>query len=138
MQTYWTPTLLTGVTFVDKDHQEIFHQADLLLQAMKEGKGHGELKQIIDFVDNYIISHFAREEQYMEEHNYPMKAVNKAAHAQFIKKFRDIKAMYESSTASSALVLSTLTDWFKEHIQKIDSNLKHDSSNAPQEPALSR
>jgi hemerythrin len=134
----WTQAMSTGVDVLDKDHQEIFRQTDLLLQAMKEGNGRAEVKRILDFLENYVPSHFAREEKLMEEYNCPVAKLNKAAHADFVALFQDLKTRYESSTVSSTLVLATMYDWLKEHIEKIDSKLKYCTSNASQEPALSR
>lgn len=126
MQSAWNPSLATGVDHVDREHQEIFRQAALLNQAMTEGKGSQEIKNIIDFVDDYIVSHFVHEEETMEKYRCPVAEANKQAHNQFIASFKALKNKFDTRGSSTSIVLdiaSTINDWLIQHIRKIDSQL---------------
>jgi hemerythrin len=137
MQSAWNPSLATGVDQVDREHQEIFRQTALLNQAMSEGKGSQEIKNIIDFVDEYIISHFVHEESLMEKYNCPAADANKQAHNLFIAKFKGLKNKFNTNGSSITLVLeisSTINDWLIQHIGAIDTQL----GACVKGPALSR
>jgi hemerythrin len=138
MQTAWTPTLATGVNSVDTEHQEIFRQAALLSQAMTEGKGRQEIAKIVDFVDDYIVSHFAQEEKIMEQYHCPVAEINKQAHTKFIAAFKSLKEKFNAQGASTTLVLdisNTISDWLIGHIKQIDSQLAKCTKPASKEPA---
>jgi hemerythrin len=139
MQSAWNPSLSTGVNLVDTEHKEIFRQAALLHQAMADGQGRDEVKKIIDFVDDYIVTHFSHEEKVMDQYHCPVAEINKQAHTQFIAKFKALKQKFDSSGANSSLVLdiaSTINDWLIQHIKQIDSQLSNCTTD-PKKPALS-
>lgn len=137
MQSAWNPTLSTGVKSVDAEHQEIFRQAGLLHQAMMEGKGRGELAKIVDFIDDYIVSHFAQEEKIMDQYRCPVADINKQAHTKFIAAFKALKEKFDFQGASTTLVLdisSTINDWLIGHIKQIDSQLAKCTNSAAKAP----
>jgi hemerythrin len=139
MQTAWNPSLATGINTVDREHQEIFRQAALLTAAMKEGKGRDELKNIVDFVDDYIVTHFINEEKVMDEYRCPAAGVNKAAHTQFIKAFKDLKDKFNAAGASTSLVLDISTminNWLVQHIKQIDFQLGKCQNTDAKKPAF--
>jgi hemerythrin len=138
MNSAWTPALATGVNQVDTEHIEIFRQAALLRQAMTEGKGRDELKKIVDFVDDYIVTHFSHEEKVMDQYHCPVAEINKQAHTKFIAKFKALKAKFDASGTSTTLVLeiaSTINDWLIQHIKQIDSQLAACTKPASKQPA---
>ena len=139
MQTAWNPSLATGVNTVDTEHQEIFRQVATMNQAMIDGKGQAELKKIIDFVDDYIVTHFSHEEKIMDDYRCPVAEANKQAHTKFIANFKTLKQKFDSKGASSSLVLdisSMISDWLINHIKQIDSQLGKCKPDAAKSPAL--
>jgi hemerythrin len=126
MQSAWNPSLLTGVDQVDREHQEIFWQAALLNQAVSEGKGIHDFKKIIDFVDDYLISHFVHEEEVMERYSCPAADENRLDHDKFIAEFKVLKNLFDTRDLNTALVseiASSINDWLIQHIRQIDSQL---------------
>jgi hemerythrin len=141
MKSAWDPALATGVNLVDNEHKEIFRQAALLHQAMSEGKGREELAKIINFVDDYIVTHFSHEEKVMDQYRCPVAEMNKQAHTNFIVKFKALKTKFEAAGASTTLVLDiakTINDWLVQHIKQIDSQLGTYTKNASKEMAGAR
>jgi hemerythrin len=129
----------TNVVIVDNEHKEIFRQAAMLHQAMSDGKGRDELKKLIDFIDDYIVTHFSHEEKIMEQYKCPIAEVNKQAHTQFIAKFKEMKTKFDTQGATTTLVLdisSTVNNWLIQHIKTIDSQLAK-CQKPTREPALS-
>ncbi len=122
----WDPALRTGVGQVDDEHQELFRQADAILEAMKSGRGREELGKLINFVGQYVHKHFAAEEQLMARYQCPLAEANKQAHRQFVAKFNELKAKFDQHGASPTVALeisATLTSWLTQHIRAIDAKL---------------
>jgi len=122
----WNDSMSTGVLEVDNQHKELFRQVGLLHDAMAQGQGREKISKILDFLGDYVISHFAAEEAQMDRLECPAAEANKQAHADFLAVFTDLRQRFEHSGASSALVLeihNTVSNWLVEHINKIDTQL---------------
>jgi hemerythrin len=59
----WKEELATGYEGIDSQHKEMFRRFNDFQSACKQGKGLGELSSLLTFLDEYIRSHFALEEQ---------------------------------------------------------------------------
>jgi hemerythrin len=139
MATGWDKTMETGVPQVDNEHRELFRQIANLNKAMSEGQGRNEIGNILNFLGEYVLSHFAHEEKHMDTYKCPAAVANKAAHAQFIAKFKDLKTRFESSGGNSSLTIEindTLQNWLVQHIRQIDVQLLPCTKTAKKEPAL--
>jgi hemerythrin len=126
MATAWNESMTTGVPLVDNEHQELFRQVDKLNQAMLQGKGRDDIKKILDFVGDYVVTHFAHEEKIMEDYRCPIANANKAAHSKFIGKLMELQTRFAGSGASSGLAIEIhdiLRNWLIEHINQIDIQL---------------
>jgi hemerythrin len=139
MSSGWDVSMTTGVPQVDNEHKELFRQVANLNQAMREGKGRNEIGKILNFVGDYVVSHFAHEEKFMEDYRCPIAEANKAAHNQLIAKFKELQSRFESVGNSSALTLEihdTLKNWLVQHIRQIDTQLLACTIAGKKEPAL--
>jgi hemerythrin len=139
MATGWDITMTTGVPQVDNEHKELFRQVANLGQAMQEGKGRDEIGKILNFVGDYVVSHFAHEEKFMADYRCPVAEANKTAHNQFIAKFKDLLRRFESAGATSGMTLEindTLKNWLVQHIRQIDTQLLACTKAGKKEPAL--
>ena len=96
MAVCWDISMTTGVTQVDNEHKELFRQVANLGQAMLEGKGRDEIGKILNFVGDYVVSHFAHEEKFMADYRCPAAEANETAHNQFIAKLEDLQKRFES------------------------------------------
>ncbi|MFI5337313.1 MAG: bacteriohemerythrin [Opitutales bacterium] len=124
----WNDKYNTGIAEIDDDHQKLVEALNQLETALKQGAGAKQVGQLLDFLAQYATIHFAREESCMHRLNCPNAAANKAAHAQFIKKFSTAKSRLTQSTGAGALVAiqinRELSEWISQHILTIDSGLK--------------
>ena len=123
----WSAQYVTGVTQIDKQHETIINQFNELSDKMRMGKGKEEVGKAIEFLDEYTKKHFADEEKFMDQTQCGLIEINKQQHAVFIKKIADFKKRYEENPDDATLVLnvhSDLSDWFINHIMKIDLKLK--------------
>lgn len=127
MAVVWSNQLITGITQVDEQHKTIINQFNVLHDHMKMGKGKSEVGNALDFLESYTKQHFADEEKFMEMHNCELKEVNKKQHAIFIQKIADFKERFEKNPNDATLVLNVhndLSDWFVNHILKIDLKMQ--------------
>jgi hemerythrin len=82
---------------------------------------------LVDYLDGYATFHFKGEEQCMESYRCPAHAQNQQEHARFRGFIRDYKRLCEIQGFKVELLKNlhdVLSKWIKEHILKIDTQLK--------------
>jgi len=117
----------TGVATVDEQHQALIKMVNDLREACLAGKGLDKLDQTLKFLGEYVVKHFAHEEDLMESRGCPSKEANKEAHAQFLQKYQEFVGRFEREGASVPLVLElqeTAVKWLTKHICKVDARLR--------------
>jgi hemerythrin len=122
----WTSDLATGVHMIDEQHKELFRRISDLLEACGKGKGKQEVGNVIAFLEQYVVEHFAAEEQQMTSANYPLASAHKSQHHIFMENFSSLKRQFENEGAGVHIVVSTnqlVVDWLRKHIHKMDKEL---------------
>lgn len=122
----WQDYLLIGVTEVDDQHKELFSRFNMLLEACNQGKGRNEVQRLLQFLNDYIKTHFAAEEALQIHHKYPGYAAHKEQHNHFIQKVDQFARHFNSEGATISLVIQvnqTLVNWLIEHISKVDQSM---------------
>jgi len=122
----WTEDLSTGSAAIDDQHKELFNRINALLEACRQGKGKAEVRKVIEFLDEYVVTHFSAEEQYMETHQYAEITKHKELHGEFIDNFEDLKRELEDEGPGVHLVVRTnqlVVQWLLDHIRKVDKAL---------------
>ncbi len=126
MAILWTEDLTTGSAEIDRQHKEIFLRINWLLDACNLGKGKAEVGTVINFLDDYVATHFSLEEAYMRKYRYRGYAEHKAKHEEFIKNFLTLKKQVETEGPGVHTVIATnrlVVNWFVNHIRKVDTQL---------------
>jgi hemerythrin-like metal-binding protein len=126
MAIQWTEDLTTGSSEIDEQHKEIFRRINVLLEACNQGKGKDEVCRVIGFLDDYVVTHFGEEEEYMLKHGYPGYAEHKAQHVEFVKNYVILKKQVETDGPGLHTVVATnrlVVDWLRHHIRKVDAKL---------------
>jgi hemerythrin-like metal-binding protein len=84
------------------------------------------------FLEDYAKNHFAMEENYMEEFEYPEYRQHRAEHEKFMITFAELKrerqkikasGSYAGSYELSVTTDQVLVDWLLDHIAKVDRKL---------------
>lgn len=128
----WDDALLTGVDEIDAEHRELLIRINRFFDACDRGKGREEIKEVFDFLQDYIESHFATEEKYMLRYSYPDYAAHRQLHTDFRRDFAELKkkfddAFHDLSTLKELRVqVETnwlLGQWWVDHIDKVDKAL---------------
>lgn len=123
MAIQWNENLETGVELIDTQHKELFSRFDTLLTACNQGKGRVEVLRLLLFLDDYIKSHFAAEEQLQIRCNYPGYEAHKELHNRFVQDVDRLEAQFRTEGATLPLVIQTnqaLSAWLIKHIRQID------------------
>jgi hemerythrin len=118
----WTSALAVGHPQIDAQHQELFRRVARLLDAMLAGET-ADVGPLFDFLAEYVVDHFAAEEQLMQESGFPGYNVHRAAHERFVRDFQALRALHASSGASAAVAIKAQTwivEWLKTHIATTD------------------
>jgi hemerythrin len=122
----WTEELATGYKEIDNQHKEMFRRFNDFQSACKQGKGIDELSNLLTFLDEYIRSHFALEEQLQKDHNYPDYLKHKDQHDDFIRNFKELEVKLNTRGNTATLLMQTnyaLFNWLTRHFIWTDKDL---------------
>jgi two-component system chemotaxis response regulator CheB len=124
----WSDALFaTGIPQVDKEHRDLFDHVNALVSAAAEGKGSEEVLRTVQFLQRYVVEHFRAEEELMSRLKCPAAEENRAAHADFLRKFMALKLKIEREGASEKLAAELeqmVRRWLVNHILRVDLKLK--------------
>jgi hemerythrin len=122
----WRENLATGHLEIDNQHKELFRRFNDLLAACNKGKGNEEVGNLLQFLSDYVISHFATEEQLQIRHDFPGYKDHKKQHDEFICDLRDIQNEFNSEGAGISVVIQTnkmIVNWLIKHISGTDKEM---------------
>ncbi|HPT82902.1 MAG TPA: bacteriohemerythrin [Limnochordia bacterium] len=122
----WHPSLSVGVELIDEQHKEWFARAERLFEAGKQGQAREYIGELLEFLDSYTKKHFADEEKYMRELNYPGLPEQQKAHADFIGRLAKLREDYEASAGSISVIINAnqmVIDWLTKHISNLDRQI---------------
>jgi len=126
MAVEWREHLAVGVARIDDQHKELFRRFSALMDAINQGKGPPEVLHVLNFLDDYTVTHFRDEEKTMAEYRYPHLALHREEHLQFCRDLEKLKTRIttEGFTQQNVLLTSrTLLRWLIQHICTTDKAL---------------
>lgn len=124
----WSEALETGDPQIDQLHQDLFASMNNLLKASSIGQGETKVDETLDFLNNYIFTHFDKEEALMAESDYPDYFIHKKAHDAFKRTVHSMVREYDRSGTSISLIAklnSVISSWLINHIQRDDIKFAH-------------
>jgi len=119
----WSPELSIGFDDIDSQHKELLERFNKLQAACRNGQGKEEIRELFDFLDNYVMEHFTDEERIMYLYKYPDIMAHQQVHLELITKLRKLKRQMHEYQISSSLVVDltqTMFEWIVDHIQRED------------------
>ncbi len=94
--TMWKEKYRIGVKEIDEQHQELFNRvSDFIKTVRSEGEWEDKLekvKETLEFMKEYVVTHFDSEERFQEKIDYPYMDEHKQVHERFkgeVQKFAD-------------------------------------------------
>jgi hemerythrin len=115
-----------GIELIDEQHKEWFNRAERLFDAGKKGQAKEYIGELLEFLDSYTKKHFADEERYMRQLNYPGLEEQKKAHAAFIAQLAKLREDYDASGGSISVIINAnriVIDWLTKHISNMDRQI---------------
>lgn len=114
-----------GVDTIDAQHRELFDAINSLLRD--DGRPAArDLAKVLDFLEEYVSSHFGLEEIYMRRLSYPGYPSHKGEHTAFIGDYYDLREEYDRNGASPDLADRMgrfMGEWLVRHIGESDKAL---------------
>ncbi|MCL1862721.1 MAG: bacteriohemerythrin [Defluviitaleaceae bacterium] len=131
----WKDEYATGHDVVDSDHKRIFALvADVLEASTKGSKEKNEVT--INFLAEYVVEHFAREEALMAESSYPRTAEHSKEHKDFMAVAVKLKEdfddggyafgeleMHPDTMHLSKVINDVVVGWLLIHVMGSDKDL---------------
>jgi hemerythrin len=115
----WSKSLETGIGKIDEQHKELFRRIDILMDQSNKDR----IKETIEFLGSYIVTHFNDEQKMHIESKYPKATIHKGYHDGYVISFRQLKEqnLKEGHTlATSQAINKNVIGWLKEHIMVHD------------------
>ena len=116
----WSSSYSVKVSQMDKEHQRLIDIINDLYAAMRSGRSKEAIGSILDELVAYTKTHFAHEEQLMQQSDYSGYAEQKRAHEALVAQLNEILDKYRNGTALGQEIMNFLKNWLINHIQGLD------------------
>jgi len=120
----WNPAWETGITLIDQQHQALLAQFEALLVAIHENHPDDRIPSLLQFLADYVNTHFSMEEGLMQVADYPGIAGHKAIHDRMRTRVGQLVEAAKGNPATlTEEVIDFLTDWLLRHINEEDRRM---------------
>ena len=117
----WHDDLRLGFTPMDDTHEEFLRLVDALLAAPDAG-----VAQALAAVFAHSREHFALEERWMAETDFPARDCHADEHAAVLASMEGVtRRVAEGDVETARSLARALVDWFPGHADYLDSALAH-------------
>jgi hemerythrin len=120
----WREEFSVGVPAVDLEHRDLIDLINDLHGMLGEGASRERIVDTLGEIHAQISAHFALEEKFMRDSDYPAYPAHKADHEALLDELRDIMDRVEDDGSYEESRLSReLERWFTEHFRTHDAKL---------------
>ena len=118
----WDNSFSVGFEPIDDQHKELVIMTNELFQACKEGAISADIAflQTVKKAVDYAETHFADEEDYMREANYPHLGEQKKQHEDFVAAILKMIEEFEAGNTEPIEMARYLKKWLLNHIALSD------------------
>ncbi len=119
----WREDLEIGIDEIDAQHKALFEKVNDLLHACNTGKAKEEVVSTLEFLSEYVVTHFKDEEAYHRKYKYPHYKEHAKLHSDFVEEIEELKRAYEEEGTNLQLVVMVnqkVVNWLINHIGKAD------------------
>ena len=97
----WDKKMAVGVDLLDTDHQKLVKILNELYAAMMARHGKDALGKILDELTDYTKVHFAHEEHFFAQTNYPDAAAHKKEHDALTRQVLEVQKKYKAGATGT-------------------------------------
>ena len=114
----WQAELDTGIDVIDQQHQRIVALINQLADAHTREDQAAVLEELVD----YTLSHFAFEEELLEESGYSFGPAHKRVHDMFVRRVGEYRMRFEAGEDITTELKGMLARWLFNHIRSDDKS----------------
>ena len=122
----WDDSYSVRIPVIDQQHRELLANTNKLSRLVREERQEG-LTQMLDFLEEYSLTHFRMEEALMDEYGYPFSREHKQEHNRFIEYYTCLRQEIETACHDRLYLLLKIdifmVDWLLNHTSGIDKHL---------------
>lgn len=121
----WGDKYKLDVADMDEQHEELLRQINRLGEDVRRGDT-GSRDEVLRFLAEYALDHFACESRLMRAAGYPLRGQHEHEHAVFVRYFHELKREIQAGRDPLYLVFRIqlfLVDWFVSHTSRTDRHL---------------
>ena len=115
-----------GVLEIDSQHMELVNRLNALMSMGHDAASKEETQKTMDLLEEYIIKHFADEEELQKKNKYPEYESHKKLHELYISEFQKLKKEFADNGHSLKFTMdlnNSLINWIVKHIKSADVEL---------------
>lgn len=109
-----------NVNEMDKEHQVLISKMNALYNGVENNATLSQIKHLIDDLSQYTVKHFADEEAYMAQINFPGLETHKIIHKQLLSQFNNYIEQFKKNQKIGNDFFNFLKVWLTSHIRGID------------------
>ena len=114
----WQAELDTGIDVIDQQHHRIVALINQLAEATTRDDQAAVLEELVD----YTLSHFAFEEELMEESGYTFGTAHKRVHEMFVRRVSEYRMRFDAGEDITGELKGMLARWLFNHIRGDDKS----------------
>lgn len=113
----FTEQFSVGVADLDDQHKKIMDYINQIHAAVKTDSSLDEIKNILGNLAKFTVDHFASEEKYFDQFNYPDSTKHKAIHEKLLAQVSDVVSRINAGEDVNLIeILIFLKKWLQHHI----------------------
>ena len=116
----WNKNCRIGIDDIDSQHRLLFAISSELLDFQNLEEEGPEFKYLFDHLRKYVQDHFAFEESFMEDIEYPDREDHLKLHEEIIREINDTLRSTIDFSSLRAKMEMLLGKWIREHILMAD------------------
>ena len=121
-----TDTFSIGTEDMQAEHRSQFAMVNTLCDALRQGRDHSEIVDILEQVIDYTHVHFMAEQLLMRLHEYPQSQDHCREHARVLEQLQALREDVQAGTVTNALdVIETIRNGLRAHIEGSDLALSN-------------
>ena len=126
----WKEKYKIGVELIDRQHEELFRRVTEFVETLRSpaewSEKAGKVNETLDFMKEYVITHFRDEEAYQKQIGYPGFEAHKKIHSDMVDYVADVAAQYEKAGFDEKLMQQfggKLLAWLINHVTAEDQKI---------------
>jgi hemerythrin-like metal-binding protein len=126
--THLLPSLLIGVPFIDKEHDELVAQLDCLLSHPDALQDADRFSEVLSQLGSQIYAHFTHEEAFLKFLDMPEDEIasHVQTHTEILDQYTRLNFdLMNGTVPGRADVLRMIKDWIIGHVVRFDLNIKN-------------